>query len=109
MQVTDAVNQVKTKYKEANVDNEIYTNFHAYKIENDNPLAIRIASAIKSLGLKPKTKYSGGGSDANIFREKGINSVVVGMADHNMHTLSEYVTISELISAAKLCEILIKK
>ena len=55
MQVTDAVNQVKTKYKEANVDNEIYTNFHAYKIENDNPLAIRIASAIKSLGLKPKT------------------------------------------------------
>ena len=45
----------------------------------------------------------------NIFREKGINSVVVGMADHNMHTLSEYVTISELISAAKLCEILIKK
>mgnify|MGYP001164951532 FL=1 len=109
MQVLEAVNQVKTKYKEANVENEIYTNFHAYKIENDNPLALRIASAIQSLGLKPKTKYSGGGSDANIFREKGINSVVVGMADHNMHTLSEYVTISELISAAKLCEILIKK
>ena len=61
------------------------------------------------MGLSPKTKYSGGGSDANIFREKGINSVVVGMADHNMHTLSEYVIISELVTAAKLCELLIKK
>ena len=88
---------------------EINENSELYKIENDNPLAIRIAAAIKSVGLTPKTKYSGGGSDANIFREKGINSVVVGMADHNMHTLSEYVTISELVSAAKLCEILIKK
>jgi len=109
MQVLEAVNQIQTKYKEANVDNKIYTNFKSYKIENDNPLAIRIATAIKSVGLTPKTKYSGGGSDANIFREKGINSVVVGMADHNMHSLAEYVTISELVSAAKLCETLIIK
>ena len=109
MQVIEAVNEVRAKYQEANLDNQIYTNFKSYKIENDNPLAIRIASAIKSLGLIPKTKYSGGGSDANIFREKGINSVVVGMADHNMHTLSEYVIISELVTAAKLCELLIKK
>ena len=109
MQIEETVNQISTKYNEANINNEIYTNFHAYKIDNNNPLATRIAAAIKAIGLKPKTKYSGGGSDANIFREKGINSVVVGMADHNMHTLSEFVTISELVSAAKLCEILIKK
>ena len=52
---------------------------------------------------------SGGGSDANIFRQKGIGAVVVGMADTNPHTLSEYVTIPDLVDAAHLCETMLRE
>jgi tripeptide aminopeptidase len=53
-------------------------------------------------------KPSGGGTDGNIFRQRGISAVVVGMADTNMHTVREFVIISDLVDAAHLCETLLR-
>ena len=39
--------------------------------------------------------------------ENYIDAVVVGMADHGMHTKQEYVAIPDLMDAAHLVEILI--
>jgi len=50
---------------------------------------------------------SGGGTDGNVFRKLGIDAVVVGMADHGMHTKQEYVSIPDLMDAAHLVEALI--
>ena len=50
----------------------------------------------------------GGGTDGNVFRQNGIAAAVVGMADHNMHTVREYVTIPDLVDAAHLCETLLR-
>jgi len=33
---------------------------------------------------------------------------VVGMADHGMHTVREFVTIQDLVDAAHLCEALLR-
>ena len=38
----------------------------------------------------------------------GISAVVVGMADSNMHTVREYVTIPDLVDAAHLTEALLR-
>ncbi len=52
---------------------------------------------------------SGGGTDGNIFRRRGISAVVLGMADHDMHTVRESVTIPDLVDAAHLCETLLRR
>ena len=39
----------------------------------------------------------------------GISAAVVGMADHNAHTVREYVSIPELVDAANLCEVLVRE
>ena len=85
------------------------TEFERYRITDDNPLMVRIQSAIRGLGMEPTMKPTGGGSDGNIFNQNGINAVVVGMADHNMHTVDEYVTIPDLVDAAHLCEAMLRK
>jgi acetylornithine deacetylase/succinyl-diaminopimelate desuccinylase-like protein len=53
-------------------------------------------------------KPSGGGTDGNIFRLRGITSVVVGMADNGMHTVREHVKVPELVDAAHFCEVVLK-
>ena len=75
---------------------------------DDDPATIRVKETLKGLGLKPSMKPSGGGTDGNVFRLNGISSVVVGMADHGMHTVREYVTIPDLVDAAHLCEALLR-
>ena len=69
---------------------------------------MRVKKTLRGLGLEPTMKPSGGGTDGNVFRLNGISSVVVGMADHGMHTVREYVTIPDLVDAAHLCEALIR-
>ena len=75
---------------------------------DDDPATMRVKETLKGLGLEPSMKPSGGGTDGNVFRLNGISSVVVGMADHGMHTVREYVTIPDLVDAAHLCEALLR-
>ena len=90
------------------IQETILKNFESYQITDDDPVLIKIQNALLKLGLEPEMKPSGGGTDGNIFRKNGVDSIVVGMATHNMHTLREYVTISDLVDAAHFCEAILK-
>ena len=108
MQLTEALDEVRRSFPEAQVQEHIKTNFETYTLTDDDPATQRVKSALLDLGLKPTMEPSGGGTDGNVFRRKGISAVVVGMADHNMHTVREYVTIPDLVDAAHLCETLLR-
>ena len=109
IQVDEAVNEVREMFPEAEIDCHLHTEFVAYNLEEDDPALDRVKGALESLGLTPTLQPSGGGTDGNVFRLKEISAVVVGMADHGMHTVREYVTIPDLVDAAHLCETLLRK
>ena len=109
IQVDETVNEVKEMFPEAEIDCHLHTEFVAYNLEDDDPALDRVKGALKSLGLTPTLQPSGGGTDGNVFRLNEISAVVVGMADHGMHTVREYVTIPDLVDAAHLCETLLRK
>jgi len=109
MQVTEAVKEVLTAFPKADIQYDLETQFDTYTLTDDDPATIRVKAALRSLGLEPTMKPSGGGTDGNVFRQRGISAVVVGMADTNMHTVREFVTISDLVDAAHLCETLLRK
>ena len=81
---------------------------YVYTLSDDDPATKLVTDALRSLGLEPSMHPSGGGTDGNVFRRRGISAVVVGMADHDMHTVRESVTIPDLVDAAHLCETLLR-
>lgn len=108
MQLNGVLGEVRGMFPEAVIDDHLHTEFEAYSVDESDPMVRRIMDALEGLGMKPTLGTSGGGSDGNIFRQRGINSVVVGMGDNGMHTVREYVTIPDLVDTAHLCEELIR-
>ncbi|MBU0519568.1 M20/M25/M40 family metallo-hydrolase [bacterium] len=76
-----------------------YKSFH---ISEDSATYKLVAKAGEALGLKMGREVSGGGSDANIFNEKGIESVIVGTGMTDVHTVKEHIKISDLEDCTKL-------
>ena len=108
VQIADVLKEVRDLYPDALVDDHLHTEFETYTLTDDDPATLRTKNALASIGLDPTMKPSGGGTDGDVFRLNGISSVVVGMADHGMHTVREFVTIPDLVDAAHLCEALLR-
>jgi tripeptide aminopeptidase len=107
-QIDIILNKIRNKYPESEITNHLHVEFETYNISDNEPALLTIKAALNSLGLPIEMKASGGGTDGNVFRLNGISAVVVGMADHGMHTVREYVTIPDLIDAAHVCETLLR-
>ncbi|MGL4867631.1 MAG: M20/M25/M40 family metallo-hydrolase [Cetobacterium sp.] len=59
----------------------------------------------EDMGIDSKLQVIGGGSDSNIFAEKGYNSIIIGVGMYDVHTVDESLDTNELI---KTTEALIK-
>ena len=108
IQISEALDEVRGLFPDAAIDHTLIDEFTGYALTDDDPATNRVKAALRSLGLEPSLQPSGGGTDGNVFRLRGMSAVVVGMADHNMHTVREYVTIPDLVDAAHLCETLLR-
>ena len=109
LQLSEAISSVREAFPEATIEDHLQTEFETYTLTDDDPATSLVTAALRSLGLEPSLRPSGGGTDGNIFRRRGISAVVVGMADHDMHTVRESVTIPDLVDAAHLCEALLRR
>ncbi len=66
-----------------------------------------VKKAARSLKLRTSIKSSGGGSDANVFNEKGIPAVVLGQGYDGAHSEQEQMTTEALYRMAMLLEALV--
>lgn len=55
----------------------------------------------ESLGVDSSLVIIGGGSDSNIFANKGFNSIIIGVGMYDVHTTSEYLNIDDLFLTTK--------
>ncbi|MBR61792.1 MAG: peptidase M20 [Dehalococcoidia bacterium] len=108
LEIKDIISRVQLMYPDAELKEHLHTEFEHYEFGDKDPTYIRVAEAMSQMNLTPSMKSSGGGTDGNVFRLKGITSVVVGMADNGMHTVREHVKVDELTDAAQFCEIILK-
>ena len=78
------------------------------KVENWNlvsptpylPFIREAAAALAKIGKEPVLQNGGGGSDANIFNEKGVPALLIAAGYNNAHTPEEYVSISGMCDCA---------
>ena len=108
LQLAGAMTDVRAMFPDAVIEDRLHTQFEAYTLTEDDSAVARVIKALRSLGLEHTMAPSGGGSDGNVFRQRGIKSVVVGMGDHSMHTVREYVTIPDLVDTARLAQELLR-
>ena len=67
-----------------------------FRISSEADVVQKAVKVINDLGLEPIIESAGGGSDANIYNQKGIPSVVLGLGYENVHTKREYITLENL-------------
>ena len=109
LQLSEAIGDVRIMFPEAAIEEHLDTLFETYTLTEEDPAMRRVIAALQSLRLKPTMRPSGGGTDGNVFRRRGISAVVMGMATQGMHTVREKVTIPDLLDGARICETLLKE
>lgn len=92
----------------AQVTVEREQSYRAYRLAETEPVVQRALAAARACGLEPALHASGGGSDANIFNERGLPSIVVGLDYREIHSPNEHMPIASLYAAAHLAEALIR-
>ena len=81
---------------------EIMPDFTRTHIPDDHPVVILAMNAAQNLGRTLIPKITGGGADANVFFSKGIMTGVLGTGMRDMHTVREWVSLSDMILTTEL-------
>lgn len=92
----------------AKLDCSVSTSYLGYSHPADHPLVARLAGVIRAAGLEPELAASGGGSDANIYGNNGIDAVNMGVGMEKVHTTSEQQNIADMEKASEICLALMK-
>ena len=85
----------------AGIDIQSTRAYNAYRIDDNDPLVEDVKAAFAANGVEPKTKSTGGGSDANIFNGKGIKTVNLSTGMAKVHTTEEFITVADMVEITK--------
>jgi len=95
--------EVEEAAAEAGAEAKITTerSYNGFALGPDEEVVRRGIAAAQQAGLQPNLHKGGGGSDANIFNEHGIPTVIIATGAHNPHTPDELLRIPSMV---KCCE-----
>lgn len=68
--------------------------------QEHDPLVRSLVAAAEEAGLEPRFAFSGGGSDANIIKEKGARAITLGIGMVNFHSSDEHITVKDIEETA---------
>ncbi|MEP6870850.1 MAG: M20/M25/M40 family metallo-hydrolase [Anaerolineaceae bacterium] len=100
--------EVRKRHPGARIEGEFSLGYPGYKLGPDDPAANLLYDALRGLGMTPDPHPVGGGTDGNVFRGKGIASVVIGRGGYNQHTKEEYLVIPEMLECARVVEAVVR-
>jgi tripeptide aminopeptidase len=99
---------VAAQYPDARLSLNIQNTYQSYQVASSHPTVAMIARALAGVGLRPQLEASGGGSDANVFLERGIVALPVGIGVREFHTTRETASIPEALQGAEVCQRIIR-
>ncbi len=73
-----------------------------FRIKDDAPVVQRAEEAIRAIGREPNLRVTNGGLDANWMVKHGIPTVSFGAGQNEIHTVKEFVDLTEFDSACRL-------
>jgi len=85
----------------AQVAAEVTRSYRSFHIARDEPILDYAWRAAEALAVRPQTERGGGGSDANIFNEHAIPSVIIATGPADVHTVNESVDAEVMVASAR--------
>lgn len=70
--------------------------YRSFRICGEDPFLAYLAAIFRKNGLKPLHTVTGGGSDANIFQQKGIHAINISNGMQKVHSLGEQISVEDL-------------
>ncbi len=76
--------------------------YQSYTIDSESSVVRVAQEASRKLGLEPILRTTLGGSDANIYNQKGVPSIVIATGMQKIHTHDESISRDDLMKTAEL-------
>jgi len=73
-----------------------------FRLRDDAPVVRRAAAAVRAIGREPNLRVTNGGLDANWMVKHGIPTVTFGAGQNEIHTVKEFVDLTEFESGCRL-------
>ena len=80
---------------------EVKYDYPPLKQIDENNLLNRVLDAYKKIGITAKPIKIGGGCDGYIYLKNGFHSVILGVGMYKIHTIEEYLVISDMEKTAE--------
>ncbi|MGH9941299.1 MAG: M20/M25/M40 family metallo-hydrolase [Pyrinomonadaceae bacterium] len=84
------------------VESHVNREYWAMDVREDSRVVQLVKTAATRLGLKVETMASGGGCDANIFNQKGIECANLGTGMRAIHTVKEWLDVKDMYASAEM-------
>jgi len=99
--------ELEGKRVPARVEAKIERDYDQMNVSENAPIVQLVYAAGKNLNVNVKTQATGGGCDANVFNQKGLEVANLGTGMRDIHTVKEWLDLKDLyLSAAMVLEIL---
>ncbi len=93
--------EVAAEASDAQVEADVRRSYTSFRIEREASVLDYAWRAAENLGFSPRMETGGGGSDANIFNERGIPSIIVATGPAEVHTVNEWVDGERMAESAR--------
>jgi tripeptide aminopeptidase len=81
---------------ECEVETTVEDKYRGYRLASDDPALVLARTALERAGFTPREVEVGGGSDANVFNERGLPCVTLANAMTEIHTPDEHIAVADL-------------
>jgi tripeptide aminopeptidase len=82
--------------EECEVETQVSGLSRGYRFRRDDPAVQLAAAALARVGRQPSYVLSGGGADANVFNERGLQCVNLANGMTDIHTPDERIAVADL-------------
>ena len=90
------------------LEEKIWRDYDRIDIQDDAPIVQLVMQAAINLGEEIHKRSTGGGCDASVLNQKGFEIANLGTGMHDIHTVNEWVDISEMCRTATIVEEILK-
>jgi len=88
--------------KGARVKFETRLDYYPFRLKPTSPVVRQAAAGAQSLGWQPVLRTTNGGLDANWLVRHGVPTITFGAGQNNVHTIEEFVDVSEYLDGCRL-------
>ena len=78
------------------------TDYYPFRMKDTAPAVLAASAAIRATGLTPNVRVANGGLDANWMVKHGIPTVTFGAGQNDIHTIKEWVDLTEFEAGCRV-------